>query len=95
MSEPVWTRPAWLTAVAVIVTALITIPEQGGIYLDKQQTIASKKQIQEIGLVSRVLNEKGTERVFVLRYLSQTIDDEDAKRWASSEVARLDKLSDE
>lgn len=40
------------------------------------------------------LAQQGTERVFVLRYLAATLDDEKAQQWASEEVVRLDQLAE-
>ena len=104
---PIWHSPAWITAMVGLVSAFLTVPDQFGAYLSKrqdielarQQTEAARltnidsKQAQEYEIVHNTLAQQGTERIFVLRYLAATLDDEDAKRWASEEVARLDELA--
>lgn len=107
MAEPVWKRPGWITAMVGVVSVCLTIPQIVGDYLTKQQDIklAEQKtesirrqnlemqQDQEFKIVSNTLSQQGSERIFVLRYLAATLDDESAKRWAQSEVQRLDKLA--
>jgi len=107
MSEPVWKQPAWITAIAGIVSAFLTIPQVVGDYYSKQQDIelamvkteeariinAASKQKMEFEVITNTLKEQGPERIFILRYLSATLDDEDAQRWAANEVERLNELA--
>ncbi len=104
----IWHSPAWITAIVGLVSAFLTIPEVVGDYLSKkqdielakEQTVALRlrnivaKQKQEFEIVNNTLAQQGTERVFILRYLAATLDDEDAKEWARDEVKRLDDLAE-
>lgn len=106
-SRPVWHSPAWITAIVGLVSVFLTVPDIIGQYLTKQQDIElakekteglrlgniESKQQQEFDIVNSTLAQQGTERVFVLRYLASTLDDEDAKNWAVDEVKRLDDLA--
>ncbi|EMI4229830.1 hypothetical protein V6436_004146 [Vibrio vulnificus] len=106
-SKPVWHNPGWITAIVALVSAFLTLPEVIGSYVSKQQDIElakqtteaarlgnlESKQEQEFRIVQNTLAQQGTERVFVLRYLAHTLDDENAKRWAEKEVTRLDDLA--
>lgn len=105
--KPIWHSPGWITAIAGVISAFLTIPEVVGDYLSKQQDIElakqeviaksvsneSEKQTLEFRIVNNTLSQQGAERVFVLRYLAKTLDDEDARIWANEEVERLDKLA--
>ena len=105
--EPVWTRPAWVTAIAGVISAFLTVPGVIGDYLAKQQEIEIAKQRveaerlanqralqdKEFLVVQNTLAQQGTERVFMLRYFAATLDDADAKAWAEAEVRRLDELA--
>ena len=46
----------------------------------------------EFEVITHTLKEVGPERVFILRYLSATLDDQDAQKWAENEVKRLDEI---
>ena len=106
-NDAVWKKPAWLTAIVGVISIFLTVPDVIGNYLTKQQdielakekTAAARlknldlKQDQEFKIVNNTLAEQGTERVFLLRYLSATLDDPAAKTWASEEVNRLDQLA--
>jgi len=106
-SIPIWHKPAWITAIVGLVSVFLTVPEIVGDYLTKQQDILiakekteelrlgnlESKQDQEFKIVNTTLSKQGTERVFVLRYLAATLDDDAAKGWAQSEVVRLDDLA--
>lgn len=105
--KPIWHSPGWITAIVGVVSAFLTIPEVVGDYLSKQQDIElakqeviaksvsneSDKQTLEFRIVNNTLSQQGAERIFVLRYLAKTLDDEDARTWANEEVDRLDKLA--
>ncbi len=54
----------------------------------------NNKQNLEFNIVNNTLAQQGSERVFVLRYLAKTLDDEDAKGWAEEEVSRLEKIAE-
>jgi hypothetical protein len=104
---PIWHSPAWITAIVALVSVFITVPDILGNYLTKlqdvelakQATLAAavenraSKQKQEFEIVNNTLAQQGPERVFVLRYLSFTLDDKEANKWAKAEVERLDDLS--
>lgn len=89
-----------------LVSAFLTIPDIVGNYLTKQQDIElakektegvrlgnlDSKQDQEFKIVHSTLAQQGSERVFILRYLAATLDDEAARSWAQGEVTRLDTL---
>lgn len=106
-SRPIWHSPAWITAIVGLVSAFLTVPDIIGSYFEKQQEIdlakvktetarlsnLVSKQEQEFQIINETLAQQGTERVFVIRYLSYTLDDEDAKLWAEEEVSRLDQLA--
>ena len=50
-SEPVWKRPAWITAMVGLVSVFFTVPEIVGNYLTKQQEISlAKEQTEAIRL---------------------------------------------
>ena len=66
MSEPIWKSPGWITALAGLVTAILTIPEIVGDYLTKRQEVSDKKQDSEFRIVSNTLAQQGLERVFRL-----------------------------
>ncbi|WP_089727778.1 hypothetical protein [Candidatus Thiosymbion oneisti] len=105
--EAIWKKPAWITAIVGLISVFLTVPEIIGNYLAKQQDIeiakentralklknTESKQDQEFEIVNNILARQGTERVFALRYLAATLDDPDAKAWATKEVERLDKLA--
>lgn len=105
--KPIWYSPVWLTAIVGVISVFLTIPGIIGAYLTKQQDIEiakqktesirlgniESKQEQEFKIVNNTLAQQGSERVFVLRYLSFTLDDPDAKIWAKGEVHRLDDLA--
>ena len=83
-----------------LVSVFLTVPEKVGDFFEKQQEIqklkienTESKQEQEFQIIHNTLAQQGTERVFVLRYLSKTLDDNDAKTWATEEVSRLDDLA--
>ncbi|MFK7871031.1 MAG: hypothetical protein AB8B58_17570 [Roseobacter sp.] len=76
------------------------LSQQQAIELAKEETKAQSllnegsKQDQELNILRETLAQPpGLERVFVLRYLSRTLDDEDARKWAEDEVARLDRIA--
>lgn len=99
-TKPIWHSPAWLTAMAGIISLSLTAPEIVGNYLAKeqeikQQMIANKEALQEheFKIVNNTLAKQDEERVFVLRYLSHTLDDKEARAWAIKEVERLDELT--
>jgi len=99
-SRPVWYSPVWITSIVGLIGCFLTIPETVSNYFEKTQNIESlrldnieSKQRQELVLVEKTLSQQGGERVFLLRYLAETVDDEKAKVWAASEVTRLDKLA--
>ncbi|AZV77942.1 hypothetical protein EBB79_08555 [Parasedimentitalea marina] len=105
--KPVWHNPKWVTAIVGVIGAFLTVPEVVSDYLSKQQDIelavektreqslknANDNQSLEFSIVNNTLAQQGAERVFVLRYLARTLDDEDAKLWANEEVVRLEKLA--
>lgn len=105
-NESVWKRPAWITAIVGVITALITIPDNiGNYYVKKAESnvkiaeiqatkIENKGSIQQqiLQIVSEVQKQKGEERVFMLRYLAKTLSDSGAKKWAEVEVERLDRI---
>lgn len=100
MSEPVWKRPAWITAIVGVISAFLTVPGIVGEYLAKEQDIEAArlsnialKQDQEFKIVNDTLAHLGPERIFVLRYLAATLDDPEARAWALEEVGRLDELT--
>lgn len=101
MSEPIWKSPGWLTAIAGIITALITIPEQVGNYLSKMQDIEKAKVEQKslqlkntFQIVNNTLAQQGEERVFILRYLAATLENQQARNWAESEIALIDQINE-
>ena len=108
-NDAVWKKPAWITAMVGLVSAFLTLPDVIGNYLEKRQDIelakvaigtvqiqnSDIKQDQEFKIVNNTLALQGTERVFVLRYLAATLDDDDAKSWANAEVTRLENLATE
>lgn len=127
-SEPVWKRPAWITAIVGLVSVILTVPEISSKYFEKEQAILlakleKKQELRLVGLekeqelrlaelkveskrienqasaqqyefeiVNNILAQKGPERVFVLRYLAATLDNQEARNWAAKEVERLDEL---
>ncbi len=105
--DPVWYRPAWITAMVGLVSAFLTVPGVVGDYLAKQQDIEiarqkveavrlgnlEAKQSQEFAVVQNTLGQQGEERIFMLRYFAATLDDPEAKHWAEAEVDRLDRLA--
>ena len=107
-NEPVWKRPAWITAMVGLIGIFLTVPDivtkflsgQEAIRLAEEKTKAlgieniGLKQSQEFSIVNNTLAQQGPERVFVLRYLAATLDDDDAKNWAKAEVDRLDKVTE-
>jgi hypothetical protein len=100
ISMPIWHNPVWVTAIVGLVGAFLTIPEQvGNILINGQEVEKIRvqniglKQSQELSLVKETLGQLGTERIFLLRYLSETADDKDAKTWANKEVIRLETLA--
>ena len=102
-SEPLWKRPAWITAMVGVISIFFTVPEIIGDYLTKQQDIElakektksvelqnkETKQDQEFKIINSTLAQLDTERVFLLRYLAATLDDPEAREWAKVEVERL------
>lgn len=101
MVAPIWHNPAWVTAIVGVVSAFLTIPEVVSDYLTREQDIeqqrllnANSKLEQEFSVVNTTLAQQGTERIFVLRYLARTLDDEDARSWAEEEVKRLDRIAE-
>lgn len=106
---PIWHSPAWLTAIAGIVSIFLTVPDIVGNYLSKQQDIelakqkteslhlgnTDSKQKQEFEIINNTLARQGDERIFMLRYLAATIDDADAKKWAEKEVEMLEEIANE
>lgn len=106
-SKPIWHNPGWITAIVGLVSAFLTLPDVVGSYLTKQQDIElakqeteaarlgnlDSKQDQEFKVIQNTLAQQGPERVFVLRYLAHTLDDQNARLWAEKEVSRLDDLS--
>ncbi len=106
-SEPIWYRPGWITAMVAVVSLFLTVPERIAEHLAKDQEIELAKQKleearlvnlasnqeREFQIVSNTLAQQGSERVFVLRYLAATLDDEKARSWADGEVHRLDELA--
>ncbi len=105
--EPVWKRPAWLTAIVGVISVFLTVPDKIGDYLTKQQDVEiakqkvtaaelenrQSKQDQEFIIVQNTLAQQGPERVFLLRYFAATLDDDEAKQWAAAEVKRLDEIA--
>ena len=106
-NKPFWHNPAWITAMVGLVSVFLTVPGVVGNYLTKKQDIdlakekrraaelenTASKQDQEFKIVENTLSLQGKERVFLLRYLAATLDDEDAKSWARQEVIRLDDIA--
>lgn len=106
-NESVWKRPGWIMAITSLLGLILTTPQEIGDYLGKMQDIkiaeqktkaleignVESKQDQEFKIVSNTLAQQGPERVFVLRYLAATLDDEQAKEWAKEEVKRLDDIA--
>lgn len=104
---PIWQSPAWITAIVGLISAFLTVPDVVGNYFSKQQDIELaeqktksvklandlSKQDQEFQIVNNTLARQGTERVFVLRYLAATLDDDDAKTWAKEEVRLLGEVA--
>ncbi len=86
----------------------MTVPEVISTFLTNRQKIElaeveyDKAQIenidllqqQEFRIVSNTLAHQGTERIFVLRYLAATLDNQDANTWAKNEVARLERIAE-
>lgn len=91
---PVWYKPEWLTAITALLGVFITVPDKVSNYFSEEQRIAAAKQSSEISLIQTVMGIEPRERTFVLRYLSITADDDDAKNWAKKEVERLDKITE-
>lgn len=96
--RPIWHSPPWITAIVGLIGTFLTVPEILGNYFQQQQEIniletknLGARQEQELLLVKETLNQKGTERIFLLRYLSATADDDEARNWAESEVERFVK----
>lgn len=107
-SKPIWHSPAWVTAIVGVISAFLTVPDVVGNFLAQQQAVKlaeeqtkaqrllneGSKQDQELNVLRETLAQpSGLERVFVLRYLSRTLDDEDARKWAEDEVARLERIA--
>jgi|GEM_PF-2945134 len=106
-SKPIWHSPIWITAIVSLISILFTVPEVIGNYLTKQQDIVlakekalsvalkndELKQDQTFTIVHNTLAQQGTERVFLLRYLSAALDDEKIANWAKEEVKLLDELA--
>ncbi len=106
-TDPVWHRPAWITAIVAVISTFLTIPDKVGDYLAQEQMIEIEKQKvkaaeinndhlkqkQEFSIIQNLLLHTGDERVAMLRYFAATLDDDDAKKWAKSEVERLDDLA--
>lgn len=104
--EPVWYRPAWVTAMVALVSAFLTVPDVIGDYYAKEQDIEiakqqveaarlgnlQSKQSAEFDVVQNTLSKQGDERIFILRYFAATLDDPEARGWAEAEVIRLDRL---
>lgn len=87
--RPIWHSPPWITAIVGLVGTFLTVPQYVGDYLQQQQTIDGARQAQELELVRETLLQKGTERVFLLRYIAATSDDDQARDWAADEVDRF------
>ncbi len=106
-AEPVWKRPAWITAIVGVISAFLTVPDVVGNYLAKEQDIEIAKQEVmaaeirnrgqtqdlEFSVIQNSLGQQGEERVFMLRYFARTLDDPEARGWAQDEVDRLDRLA--
>lgn len=92
MNEPIWHKPAWITAIVGMISAFLTIPGELSEYLVKRQEITAATLENQFNVVNQTLAQQGTERVFVLRYLSVTLDDAKSRRWAVEEVGRLDRV---
>lgn len=104
---PIWHKPAWVTTIVGLVSVFLTIPEVIVEYYKKEQEVEiakqrkeeirlgnlESKQDQEFKVIQNTLSQHGAERIFVLRYLAATLDDDDAKEWANNEVTRLDEIS--
>lgn len=95
-SRPIWHSPAWITAIVALIGSFLTVPDRISGFFEKEQEIErlrlsniQAKQEQELKLVKETLAQQGAERVFLLRYLAETVNDDDAKRWAKTEVTRL------
>lgn len=102
----VWTRPAWITAIVALVSVVSQFPSVVSDYLSNrtaikleeqkidtikiQNTISSQEQ--EFRIIFNTLEQQGTERIVMLRYLAETHDDEATKNWAKNEVRRLSEL---
>lgn len=98
--EPVWKRPGWITAIIGLLSAMLTIPNITGEYLiAREKTVeirtknAGSKQEQETKVINQIISQQGTERIFYLRYLAATLDDELARKWAANEVSRLESIA--
>lgn len=94
--RPIWHNPPWITAIVGLIGTFLTVPQHVGDYLHQKQEIKiletqnqGERQTQELGLIKEILKQKGTERIFLLRYISATADDPDAKIWATEEVSRF------
>ena len=94
--RPIWHSPPWITAIVGLVGTFLTVPDIVGNYFQQKQEIEiletknqGARQEQELGLVKATLAQQGTERVFLLRYISATADDDDARNWAKDEVGRF------
>ena len=105
---PIWTKPAWITAIVGLISVFLTVPGVFGEYLAKRQDlelakvkimaeqIRNKESQQEIEfkIVHNTLAQQGPERIFLLRFLASTVDDPDTKKWAATEVKRLDDFAE-
>ncbi len=94
--RPIWHSPPWITAIVGLVGTFLTVPDIVGNYFQQKQEIEiletknqGARQEQELGLVKETLSQKGSERIFLLRYISATADDDDARNWAKVEVDRF------
>jgi len=99
-TKPIWHNPKWLTAIVAVISAFLTIPNVVSDWLTGQQEVELAKtevakQVQDIELqiITNTLAQQGQERVFILRYLARTHNDEDVQAWAAQEVERLDNLT--
>ena len=100
MTKPIWHRPVFLTGIVSIISGFLTIPGIVADYVLKQQDIerliienSAFRQEQEFDVALNTLAQQGRERIFFLRYLAATHDDQEARNWAKSEVARLDQIA--
>ncbi|QTH71199.1 hypothetical protein [Pseudoalteromonas xiamenensis] len=99
--QPIWMRPAWLTAIATIITVVLSVPNVIGDYFSKQQDIEIAKTknrgellAQEFSIIEKTQQKDGEERVFFLNYLSRVLDDPEGKKWAAEASISLRKALD-